>query len=68
MKPLIFFTMLFLLGCENKECLKSHLETRHKNSWTQFLFVGKTMIPIIHPARDYKIQICDEYKEQDDKR
>lgn len=50
-------------GCEKMPpCLKSHQETRHGNAWVQFIPVYKgMMIPIFHPARDYQVDVCDEY-------
>jgi hypothetical protein len=46
-----------IAGCAEPDrgaCLKSH----HVGPWVQFIFAGKAMIPITHPARD----VCDEWE------
>lgn len=48
-----------LAGCA--KCVKGHHETVHHSGWTQFIYTGKTAIPIWHAAYDAEEFICDEY-------
>lgn len=74
MKKLALLTIgistLLLSGCSEYEnsavCVQKHEETRHQDSWTQFIpmTVGKitTLMPIYHAAYDYQVEICDQWK------
>lgn len=61
---IILFLLLFLCSCEKRECLKSHSEMRRRAAWTQFIYVNKMMVPIVHPAKDYIETVCDEYAQE----
>ena len=52
-----------LLGCDSRACVRSHEEKRHRGAFVTVVIIGKTRIPIIHPARDYTVTVCDEYGE-----
>lgn len=41
-------------------CLRGHTERRHHAAWTQFIMVGKVMVPVYHAAYDSEDFICDE--------
>jgi hypothetical protein len=53
---------VLLAGCDGRQCVKSHTETRHQPAWVQFVWMGKSMIPIFHAARDYEVTVCDEWQ------
>lgn len=60
---LILIISIFLLACNERECLQKHKETKHKNAWIQYVPMGKVNRMIPHPARTYTIEVCDKYKE-----
>lgn len=40
-------------------CIKSHKEMVHHRAWTQYILVGKMMVPIFHDAYDALEDVCD---------
>jgi hypothetical protein len=56
-----FQKILAALALTCSVCLHGHYERRLiVASWTQFIWVGKVMIPIIHPAIYSNVFVCDE--------
>lgn len=43
-------------------CIKSHKEWREHPALTQYIYTGKVMVPIFHPASAGWEEICDERK------
>lgn len=55
--------MLFFAGKgEEEHCAKWEYKMVHQNAWTQFIWSGKTMIPIYHAARDVDRKVCVQPK------
>lgn len=46
----------------NKHCAKWEEKIYHQNAYTTFIWSGKIMIPIYHPAGDYKHTVCTQPK------
>lgn len=61
----ILLVLLILLscGCNNKECVKSHKETRRCMKFTtSYMYNGKTMVPILNTHYyECEIEVCDEW-------
>ena len=46
----------------NKHCARWEEKIYHQNAYTTFIWSGKVMIPIYHPAGDYKHTVCTQPK------
>ncbi len=61
--------ILIIVAMSSKDCLASHLETRHRESYSSLTtltgqpWYGKgTPITRTHPAQDYIVEVCDQYE------
>lgn len=51
----------FMIGLYCAVCAHGHYEQRLVSPmWIQWMFIGKSMIPIIHPAIYRSEYVCDE--------
>lgn len=56
----VFF--LFYTNQENAHCAKWETKWTHQEAHTTFVWNGKFMTPIFHPAKDYQRKVCVEAK------
>ena len=47
---------------EEKNCAKYEYKIVHQEAWTQFIWMGKFMSTIHHPAGDYYQNVCTQSK------
>ncbi len=40
------------------KCYRGRVQRVHSDAWTQFIYVGKAMVPIFHPASDTDKWVC----------
>lgn len=56
----ILLLAVALMGCD--VCVRTERRTVRYAAWVQFLPVGKTTMPIFHPARDVEEDVCVEWR------
>lgn len=49
---------------EAANCAKWEMRLVRQAAWTQYMWSGKVMVPIYHPARDVEWRVCVEPREQ----
>jgi len=63
----IFLLLLVLLFHDvyetNKRCGRWETKIVHQNAYTTWVYSGKVMTPIYHPAGDYERSVCVEVKQ-----
>lgn len=59
---IVILCAIFLSGCQT--CVKSHKEIKYRNTWVQYVPCGKSLCPIVHPARYIEVDVCDLYQQK----
>lgn len=60
---IIFICWSWYVGVkEYRLCAKWETKVVHQKQWTQFIYTGKVMVPIVHPARDVERRVCTQPK------
>lgn len=59
---IIIIALIFQDMETNKHCGLWERKMVHQNAYTTFIWSGKIMIPIYHPAGDYESTVCTQPK------
>lgn len=60
----LFFTfgVWFYSGSDTRTCLHKRVERMHHGAWVQFIPVGKSSVPIVHPGHWSNDEVCDRWE------